>query len=117
MSRSENLLDAARQMRHNPTEAENRLWAELRGRKFSGYKFRRQHIIDRFIVDFCCPQKRLVVEVDGDIHLQSREYDQARTEYLNDLGYFVLRVSNQDVMERIEIVKLQIQKHLENIPA
>jgi very-short-patch-repair endonuclease len=61
----------ARQMRHAPTRAERRLWSCLRGHRLSGFKFRRQHPIDRFIVDFTCPAARLVIEVDGPSHEQT----------------------------------------------
>lgn len=95
-------------MRHNQTKAEARLWTELRGRKLAGYKFRRQHVIDGFIVDFCCLQHDLIIEVDGPVHQMRQEYDAARSQHLIDLRYFVLRVSNHDVLENIEVVKEQI---------
>lgn len=110
------LLEAARTMRRNQTKAEARLWTELRDRRLAGYKFRRQHTIDGFIVDFCCLQHGLILEVDGGIHQQTKDYDRTRTARLNDLGYTVLRFSNHDVLEHIEAVKQQILTQLKELP-
>jgi very-short-patch-repair endonuclease len=73
----EALKPLARQMRHNPTEAENVLWQRLRD-KGIGVKFRRQHAIDRFIVDFYCAKSQLLIEVDGEIHDYTQEEDAIR---------------------------------------
>ena len=75
------LKEFARNNRKNPTEAEDRLWQELRKEQL-GVKFRRQHAIEDFIVDFVCLEKRLVVEVNGEIHEQQKEYDEMRTAFL-----------------------------------
>jgi len=98
------ILSRARELRHPQTSAETALWMRLRDRQLGGYKFRRQHPIDRFIVDFCCPACHLVVEVDGDSHLAQVEYDAARTEWLNDHGYVIVRFTNQEVHLQIEAV-------------
>ncbi|MFZ2362425.1 MAG: DUF559 domain-containing protein [Anaerolineae bacterium] len=98
------ILERARELRQPQTPAEQRLWAAIRDRRLEGYKFRRQHPIDRFIVDFFCHECSLVIEVDGDSHVLQAEYDQARTEWLNDHGYTVIRFTNQDVHQRFPAV-------------
>ena len=98
------LLERARELRQPQTPAEQRLWNALRDRRLGGFKFRRQHPIGRFIVDFFCHECALVVEVDGDSHVTQVEYDQARTEWLNNRGYIVVRFTNQDVYKRFQAV-------------
>jgi very-short-patch-repair endonuclease len=90
----------AREMRSNPTAAENHLWQRLRKEQILGFKFRRQYTIDRFIVDFYCTEARLVIEVDGSIHDEQQEADQLRTEFLESLGLRVLRFSNGEVIQQ-----------------
>jgi leucyl-tRNA synthetase len=92
-----NLIAKAKTMRSNPTEAENELWQRLRANK-QGIKFRRQHIIDKYIVDFVSLSHNLVIEVDGDIHDVKQEEDQARTAKLNELGFEVIRFKNEEVL-------------------
>jgi very-short-patch-repair endonuclease len=89
----------ARQLRQTQTLAETQLWEQLRDRRLDGWKFRRQHPLDRFIVDFCCADQRLVVEVDGSIHEAAEHiaYDQERDAALQAAGYRVLRFSNEQV--------------------
>jgi very-short-patch-repair endonuclease len=94
----------ARQLRQNATDAERRLWQVLRGRKANGLKFRRQHPIARFIVDFYCAEHRLVVELDGGVHDGRAEPDNVRTAYLESLGYRVLRFRNEEVTTRMATV-------------
>lgn len=91
-------------MRKAPTDAEALLWAELRKRQLGELKFRRQRIIGYFIVDFCCPRARLVIEVDGDVHEEQEDYDQERDQVLSELGYAVVRFTNQDVEEDASLV-------------
>ncbi|HEY9867286.1 MAG TPA: DUF559 domain-containing protein, partial [Candidatus Obscuribacterales bacterium] len=83
--------EAARRLRRELTPAESILWEALRGRQLDGLKFRCQHPVGKFILDFYCPSVKLVIEVDGGIHDQQQEYDQARTEKLEAFGYRVLR--------------------------
>jgi very-short-patch-repair endonuclease len=92
-----NVEEGARQRRKDMTPSEKRLWAQLRARRLGGYKFRRQHALGRFIVDFCCTKAKLVIEVDGPIHSDRKEYDAERTHVLQTYGYCVLRFSNQQV--------------------
>jgi leucyl-tRNA synthetase len=105
------LQDKAVSMRDNPTPAESALWQSLKGNKLDEH-FRRQHIIDRFIADFVCISKKLVVEVDGDIHDYQKEEDAARTERLKELGYKVIRFKNEQVLVDIESVVEEIKLQL-----
>jgi very-short-patch-repair endonuclease len=94
----------ARELRQEMTPAETRLWAALRDRQLDGLKFRRQHPSGRFVVDFCCPAQRLIGEVDGDVHDRQVDRDAARTEYLAQRGYRVLRFRNEAVMADLDTV-------------
>jgi very-short-patch-repair endonuclease len=94
----------ARQMRHEPTPAEAMLWRHVRGRNVSGMRFRRQHAIGRYIVDFYCPEQRLVVELDGTSHSARADIDSLRDQYLRDRGERVLRLCNEKVMHDIDAV-------------
>jgi very-short-patch-repair endonuclease len=98
------LLAWARELRQPQTPAERKLWARLRDRQLGGLKFRRQHPIGRFIVDFYCAGCGLVVEVDGDTHAEQVEYDQARTAWLEAQGYHVIRFANRDVHQQTDAV-------------
>jgi very-short-patch-repair endonuclease len=102
------LLQAARELRQPQTPAEVKLWSRLRNRQLDGLKFRRQHPIDRFIIDFYCDETKLCVEVDGDSHAEQIEYDQARTTCLNELGYTVIRFTNREVFAQLDAVLQQI---------
>ncbi len=89
--------EASRQMRHIPTPAERALWERLRDRQVAGAKFRRQHSIDRFVVDFYCAEAQLVVEVDGPIHHAPND-DAERQAVLESLGLRVIRFDNDVVL-------------------
>jgi len=102
------LKPLARQMRREPTPAEARLWQRLRKRQVLGRKFRRQHTIERFIVDFYSRDARLVVEVDGPIHEYTPEEDAIRQAFLESQGLKVIRFTNQEVLQNIEGVVEQI---------
>jgi very-short-patch-repair endonuclease len=97
-------VDRARGLRRNMTDAEHLLWRHLRNRHFSGWKFRRQHEIDRYIVDFVCPNARLIVELDGGQHAERMASDADRTRRLDAMGYRVLRFWNNDVLTNSEAV-------------
>ncbi|HVO68667.1 MAG TPA: endonuclease domain-containing protein [Aggregatilineaceae bacterium] len=101
------LKPLARQMRHAPTSAEDALWQRLRNRQVAGLHFRRQHSIDRFIVDFYCAEVRLVIEVDGPSHA-GPTCDAERQEYLEALGLRVLRVTDAEVLAEIDAVMARI---------
>ncbi len=100
----------ARELRHNPTPAEAVLWARLRGHQLNGYKFRRQHPLGQFIADFCCPVCRLIVELDGPIHLRQIQHDQARTQHFEAFGYRVIRFPNERIEHDLENVLKEIAK-------
>ena len=92
------LQERAREMRLNPTDAEKRLWSMLRDRRVPAFKFKRQFVIDPYIVDFICFERRLIVEADGSQHAES-EYDQRRDRFLRSEGFSVLRFWNNDVLQ------------------
>lgn len=94
---SRELQERARELRKNMTPAEKILWEKLRHNRLNGLQFRRQQIINPFIVDFYWHAKALVVEVDGDIHDLQTDYDAERSEYLIARGFRMLRVTNDDV--------------------
>ena len=91
----------AQAMRNQPTGAEAALWSKLCGRKLAGLRFRRQHPMAGYIVDFVCLEARLIIEVDGSQHADSL-HDKCRDEALTRLGYRVLRFWNNDVLKNIE---------------
>jgi very-short-patch-repair endonuclease len=94
----------AKELRKAQTAAEAILWEQIRARRINGLKFRRQHPVGRFIADFCCPETRLIVEVDGPIHSRQRQEDAARTARLEEEGYQVVRFTNDDVVNRLDSV-------------
>ena len=94
----------AKRLRCGQTDAERKLWMHLRSRQMNGFKFRRQHLIGRYIVDFCSPERHLVVELDGGHHTGQTHTDQRRTEYLTRLGYRVLRFWDHEVLVDTEAV-------------
>jgi very-short-patch-repair endonuclease len=98
----------SRQLRQPLTPAEQKLWQILRNRGLEGYKFRRQHPIGRYIVDFYCVQTRLVIEVDGGIHLTQEASDAVRTKWLESSGCTVIRFYNTDINHNIEAVETRI---------
>jgi very-short-patch-repair endonuclease len=98
----------AKEMRLNMTVAEGKLWQRLRAGRLEGFHFRRQQIIDGYIVDFYCHAAGIVVEVDGDVHLEQQQYDQERDKHLSDIGLSVLRFYNTDINENIEAVLREI---------
>ncbi|WP_234988514.1 endonuclease domain-containing protein [Hymenobacter daecheongensis] len=99
-------------MRRQPTPAENLLWQALRNRQLANVKFRRQHAISHFIVDFISTDHHLIIEVDGSVHLEASqtEYDAGRTHELQALGYRVLRFTNEQVLQHLPAVLRQIQQ-------
>ncbi len=99
----------ARQMRHEPTPAENHLWQHLRHHQLAGLQFRRQHSIDRFIVDFYCPAARLIVEIDGPIHDYTQAEDELRQAFLESMGLRVMRFTNDHVLMETDRVLAAIR--------
>ena len=106
---SRELQERARELRKNMTPAEKVLWEKLRHNRLNGLQFRRQQIINPYIVDFYCHAKALIVEVDGDIHDLQQDYDEERSHYLIACGFRMLRVSNEDVMQNLLVVVEKIR--------
>lgn len=106
----------ARSLRKNQTEIEGHLWQYLRGRQLGGYKFRRQHPIGAFIVDFYCSEKKLAIELDGDQHADPGHilYDESRTAILKKEGIKVLRYWDFDVLNDTNSVLDNILEELDN---
>jgi very-short-patch-repair endonuclease len=91
------MIKRARELRKNFTDAEDYLWQFLKNRFLNGYKFRRQHVMDSYILDFVCESKKLIIELDGEQHIENKTYDEKRTLFLNKKGYRVLRFWNNAV--------------------
>jgi leucyl-tRNA synthetase len=102
--------------RKNQTETEAAIWNEVRDNKL-GHKIRRQHAIGTFIADFVCLDKGLVIEIDGEYHEQQKEYDQARTEFLESEGFSVIRFNNEDVKKNLHDVLTSIKISLDKRPS
>jgi len=102
------MIELARELRKRLTPAEKLVWDRLRKRQLKGLKFRRQHPIGPYIVDFYCAALRLVVEIDGGYHQERGEEDAERSAYLRDEGYHVVRFDNRDVLENLEGVMKRI---------
>ena len=94
-----------RELRKHLTETERALWKHLRLRQFSGYKFRRQQPIGKYIVDFACLEKRLIIEIDGGQHSEQTAYDLERDTWLESQGFSVLRFWNNQILKEMEAVK------------
>jgi very-short-patch-repair endonuclease len=109
------LKEFARELRRNMTEAETALWWKLRKRQLKNCQFYRQRIIGNYIVDFYCPERKLVIEIDGSQHFTDpgKAKDKMRDNHLADLGLKVLRFSAREVMENLEGVLEVINKHTE----
>jgi len=105
------LKDKRKQMRDKMTPAESVLWEHIKSKKL-GVKFRRQHMIERFIPDFVALSCKLIVEVDGEIHNFQREKDAERTRLLEELSFRVIRFTNDDVLNRIEWVLEKIKESI-----
>jgi very-short-patch-repair endonuclease len=107
------IIEAARHHRKEQTLAETMLWEALRASRLNGVKFRRQHPIDTFILDFFSPQYQLAIEIDGEIHQNPDQsgYDAARSEALELKGIRVLRFKNDEVVNHLDGVLEQIKKH------
>ena len=113
------LFRLAENMRRNPTPAEKILWRQLKKFRHDGFIFRRQHPIDIFIADFYCHKAKLVVEVDGEVHLtdQAKEYDDGRSGELENCGIKVIRFGNDQVINNLDYVLNQIKSCLNDLPS
>lgn len=106
----------ARELRRSQTDAERMLWHHLRGRRLGGHKFRRQHSIGRFFVDFACIEQQIIVELDGGQHAGQLHYDDNRTRYLQRHGWHVVRFWDNDVLNQTEAVLESILNAMRTTP-
>ena len=102
-----------KKLRNHGTSAEAYLWKHLQHRKLDGRKFRRQHSIENFIADFYCPEEKLIIELDGQVHMNAvaEEKDLKRTAILEDLGFKVIRFENRSVFENLDWVLEEIRSN------
>ena len=98
------IFSNSRELRQNQTDAEIKLWQVLRAHQLSNVHFRRQHPIGPYIVDFCAPRQKLIIELDGGQHLDQWVYDAERTAFFELKGYRVLRFWNNEVMDLTEVI-------------
>ncbi len=103
------ILDNAKSLRSNQTDAEKKLWYHLRAHRFMGRKFKRQKPIGRYVVDFVCVEEKLIIELDGGQHADNVEYDRVRDSWLCREGYTVLRFWNNEMMNEMEGVLERIR--------
>ena len=108
------LLDNAKLLRHNLTDAEQKLWYHLRAYRFMGRKFKRQKPMGRYVVDFVCLEEKLIIELDGGQHAESVEYDHVRDSWLRSEGYTVLRFWNNELINEMDGVLEQIRLTLDS---
>ena len=108
--------ERARKLRQNLTDAERRLWSRLRLRQLDGHRFRRQVPIGRYIADFVCFEKRLIIEVDGGQHADRHVHDTARTAWLESEGFRVVRCWNNEVLRNTDGVLELIRNALSADP-
>jgi len=116
----------ARKLRKNQTPAEKIFWENVRKRRQLGLKFLRQYLIEHevymgqssyFIPDFYCHEIRLIVEIDGKIHEKQKDYDEARTYILKEMGYRIIRFTNQEVLTNISEVTKKLRAYIQSLPA
>jgi len=106
----------ARKLRKNATDEELLLWRHVRNRQLAGYKFRRQYVLEPYIVDFICLETKLIVEIDGSQHAEQTNDDAERTVFLESLGYKVMRFWNHEIQIDKDVVLEQIHGYLINYP-
>ena len=107
----------AKHLRKNQTDAERLLWNRLRNRQLCNCKFRRQHEIGSYIVDFICLESKLIIELDGSGHILKKEHDANRTNYLESLGYNVIRFWNNEVVQELDNVLNAIYQEIVGNPS
>ena len=110
-------INQARALRKNQTTAEKIIWQKLRSRQLAGFKFRRQHNIGRFIVDFYCDEIKLIIEIDGDVHAykQREKYDKERQKILESKGFKIARYTNYEVFNNLNGVLEDILRKCEEL--
>jgi len=99
----------AKELRDKMTPAEESLWHHLRQKKLDGFKFYRQYPVGKFIADFCCPSRKLIIELDGEIHEQHKEYDESRAKILLSFGFRIIRIKNEQILLDIESTLQEIK--------
>ncbi|QCX00502.1 endonuclease domain-containing protein [Aggregatimonas sangjinii] len=106
------LLEFRKELRKNLTPAEAFLWKQLKAKQFEGQKFVKQHSIGKYILDFYCASEKLIIELDGEVHQNATvaEYDAERTNYLNKLGYTVIRFENKMVFDNLQSFFMEIRE-------
>ncbi len=111
------LVELARRLRGRQTPAEEVMWEVLRGRKFLGLKFRRQHRVGTFIIDFFCQEQRLVIELDGGVHSTAEQaaIDENRDAFFEEVSHTVLRFPNERVFEQMDRVLEEIAGHCKGV--
>jgi very-short-patch-repair endonuclease len=105
-------IERRKKLRREMTPQEYKLWFFLKNKNL-GFKFRRQHGIGPYIVDFCCTEEKLILEIDGSQHFEAKEYDQERTSYMQLIGFRVIRFWNNEIDTNMEGVLLRIKLELE----
>lgn len=107
-----NLKNNARYLRKNQTEQERKLWNLIKNKQFYNYKFLRQYVIGKYIVDFICREKKIIIEIDGGQHNENSTigYDKKRSIYLNSIGYAVIRFWNNEIDNNIEGVYSKLEQ-------
>ena len=108
------LKETRKKLRNNTTSSEKKLWEYLKWSQFEWLKFRRQHSIERYIVDFYCPRLKLSIELDWENHNSQKEYDEIRTEHLKMYGIYEMRFTNQEIWSNIDNVLLSIKNYINN---
>ena len=109
------IINLSRELRRDMAEAETLLWNKLRRKRISELRFRRQYPIDRYITNFCCPEIGLIIEVDGDVHDGTKEYDSSRDGYLEAGGYTVIRIKNDEIKHSLSDVIERIREKAEEL--
>ena len=106
------IIELARKMRNNLTPSEKIVWSEIKEKKINGHKFRKQHPVYRYILDFYCHEKKLAIEIDGDSHKERKDFDEYRDSYVRSIGIETLRFSNEEIQRNITYVIEVIKKKL-----
>jgi very-short-patch-repair endonuclease len=104
--------DFARQLRRDQTSYEEKVWELLRARRLFGLKFRRQHVIEGFVVDFYCSEHKLAIEIDGGIHNRRKEYDELRQREIEAKGNIIIRIKNEDLNNNCDMLIKKIKEAL-----
>ena len=105
----------ARILRKDQTKAEKIIWELLRNRKFMDLKFRRQHVIEGFVLDFYCHELRLGLEIDGSVHLKKKEYDALRQNIIESEGITIIRIANNEITKDKKSILVKLKKSCQSL--